>query len=69
MNKEFIQQIAQDGTVKFEVGVASVALTSSWWMPHFDTVIHVILALGAVGMIGSRIAIMWLQYRNNKTGK
>jgi hypothetical protein len=68
VNKDFLQQLAQDGTVKLEAGLATAAVTSSYWMPHFDTAVHVLLGIGGVVLIGSRVAIMWLQYRNNKKG-
>lgn len=69
MSRDFLQQVVQDGTVKLEAGIATAAVTSSWWLPHFDTAIHVLLGLGGVILIGSRIAIMWLQYRNNQAGR
>jgi hypothetical protein len=69
VSRDFLQQVAQDSTVKLEAGIATAAVTSSWWLPHFDTVIHVLLGVGGVALIGSRVAIMWLQYKNNKTGR
>jgi hypothetical protein len=62
----FIEQIAQDGTVKAEAVIATAAVTAKWWLPHFDTIIHVILGVGGVVLIASRVAIMWLEYRRNK---
>lgn len=62
--KEFIQQVAQDTAIKVDTAIAGAAVTSWWWMPHFDTIVHILLGLGAVGLVFSRFAIVWLKYRN-----
>lgn len=65
----FVQQVAQDTAVKVDVGIAGAALSSSWWLPHFDTAIHILLGVTGVAIVLSRLAIMWLQYRNSKRVK
>ena len=48
---------------KVDAAIAAGALSAFWWMPHFDGVVHVLLALGAVALVVLRIGIAWREWR------
>lgn len=55
-----------DFQAKVDAALGSVAATTWWWLPHFDTLVHVALALGGIALLWLRIAIAWKEWRQKR---
>jgi hypothetical protein len=56
-----------DVSVKLDYVLASSAVSSWWWLPHFDHTIHIILALGGVALLAIRLLSAWKEYKQKKS--
>jgi hypothetical protein len=64
-----IRDLLHYAQLKWDATIATLLATAPWWMKLFDSPTDFILFLIAVAIGLSRLAIMWLQYKNNKTGR
>lgn len=61
--------MTHDISAKGDALIGTLAATTPWWLPHFDSTIHVLLALGGLALLGLRIGIAWKEWRNKKRGE
>lgn len=58
-----------DISAKLDATIGTIAVSTPWWLPHFDSAIHVLLAVGGLVLLVLRIGIAWKDYRAKKRGE